>query len=132
MGWTRRGRRATERGDKAEEGFWHDWLEERAGGERMEEFFRALFLLVPPPAIAAGAPPDLPHPRVPPARGLTSMVPTSNRVDSPLRAMDLPTQPRNCLPGDPPLASVSFPHQPPAPRGRASTRFRAQHRAGSQ
>lgn len=116
MGWTRRGWRATERGDKAQGGFWHDWLEEKAGGEKTEEFFRALFLLVPLPAIAAGAPPDLPHLRVPPARGLTSMAPTSNRVDTPLHATDLPTQPRNCLPGDSPLASVGFPHQPPALR----------------
>lgn len=119
------GSRATERGDKAEEGFWHDWLEERAGGEEMEEFFRALFLLVPPPAIAVGAPPDLPQLCVPPARGLTSMAPTSNRVD-------LPTQTRNCPPGDSPLAPVGLPQQPPALRGRASTLFGAQHRAGSQ
>ena len=62
--------------------------------------------------------PDLPHFRVPPARGLTSMAPTSNQVDSPLHAMDLPTQPHNSLPGVPPLASVSFPHQPPALRGQ--------------
>lgn len=51
VGWP--GRRATEGGDKAEEGFCHDWLEERAGGKKMEEFFRTLFSVAPPPAFSA-------------------------------------------------------------------------------
>lgn len=55
MGWP--GRRATEGGDKADEGFWHDWLEKRAGGKKMEEFFRTLFSVAPPPAFSAGARP---------------------------------------------------------------------------
>ncbi|XDA82785.1 hypothetical protein R6Z07F_012696 [Ovis aries] len=75
---------------------------------------------------APGLPPREPQAAPPGARGLTWMAPTSNQVDSPLHAMDLPTQPCNSLPGVPPLASKAFsgaflvaqwprPPPPPAP-----------------